>query len=84
MKTVIFAVLAVVFSASAAFASSYIDGTLISVDAKKKTITLADRSIMELPSVFDATAVPLGQKVRIFAEIDEDGFSPITKIDIIK
>jgi hypothetical protein len=84
MKVFALAVLAVLFFGSAALATSYVDGVITSVDVNKQTITLNDKTIMELPALFDATTIPVGEKVRIFAEIDEDGFEPITKIDLAK
>jgi hypothetical protein len=83
MKTALVAAIALFASVTTASALSYVDGTVVSVDEKNRTITLADRTIMEMPPFLDGTKMPVGQKLRIFAEIDEDGFEPITKIELL-
>lgn len=53
-----------------------VTSTVVSVDAKTRTLLLADRTRMTVAADVDMSAAQPGARVTVVAAIDEDGFAP--------
>jgi len=80
MHKFVLAAVAAAFLATPAVASETLTSTVISVDVKRNTLTLSDKTIMIVAKDVDLTAIKPGMKVAISAAGDEDGFSPATAV----
>ena len=73
-------ILALATAAHAEVRGGYIQSTIRAVDPGKRTVLLADGSRVTLGQAVDPAPLAPGQKVRIFAETDEDGLRPATGV----
>ena len=80
MHKFVLAAVAATFLAAPAVASETLTSTVTHVDAKRHTLTLADKSIMIVAKDVDLAAIKPGMKVAIAAAGDEDGFEPATSV----
>lgn len=78
-KTALAAIVAALLAAPA-FAADSVTSTVVSVDAKHRTVVLADRSIMAVGKDVNLDAVTTGTKVVLATRVDEDGYAPASAI----
>lgn len=80
MQKTAYAAVAAALLAYPANAADLITSTIAMVDAKRHTVTLTDKTIIEVAKDVDLSQVKPGMKVAIAAYGDEDGFEPATAI----
>lgn len=78
MRLVALAAVAALAATSATAGS--VTSTIAAVDAKSRIIHLADHTSMLMGPEIDIAALAPGARVEIFAELDEDGFSPASRV----
>lgn len=78
LRTLVLAISAVTIAAPAI--ADTVTSRIVKVDADKRVITLADKTIMVVGKDVDLSTVPTGQPVTLSTSIDENGFTPISSI----
>ncbi|MBK0399970.1 hypothetical protein H0I76_12280 [Limibaculum sp. M0105] len=71
---------AIAFAITTPALADTVTSRIVKIDYQKRTVTLADKTVMAIDKSVDLATVPTGEPVTLATQIDENGIAPITEI----